>query len=113
MNHQGPPFINGWCCLNKKTTGMKQRQDNQHNIINVQLKKYICIQTVKKYLTMYLSIRTNYFVIISAIIILWIIVICAIKYIFKREISIAKNIVFILLFIILSILFMPTEGVDF
>jgi hypothetical protein len=62
---------------------------------------------------MFLSIKTNYFLIISAIIILWIIGICTLKYIYKKEISLAKNIVFILLFIILAIMFIPTQGVKF
>ena len=48
MNHHGGAFVNRRRRLNKKAPGMKQRQDDEHNVVKVHFKKNVGIQAVEK-----------------------------------------------------------------
>ena len=43
MNHQGGAFVNRRRRLNKEPPGMEQRQDDEHNVVNVQFEENIGI----------------------------------------------------------------------
>ena len=43
VKNHGCPFVNSWGGLNEQAAGMKKRQNNEHDIIEMKLEKYVGI----------------------------------------------------------------------